>query len=47
MNKEMNRERHEWDSERSALQQEVATGKEHAKVCSCLLIQKFVVILFN
>ena len=47
MNKEMNRERHEWDSKQSALQLEVATGKENAKVCSCLLIQKFVVILFN
>ena len=27
--------RNQWDSERAALQLEVATGKEHAKVC-CL-----------
>ena len=26
-------ERHEWDSELAALQLQVATGKEHAKVC--------------
>ena len=37
MGEQLKRESKKWESENTALKLEIVTGKEHAKVCVCLL----------
>ncbi len=37
MDEQLKRESKKWETKNTALKLEVATGKEHVKVCVCLL----------
>ena len=47
MDEQLNRESKKWESEIAALKLEVATGKEYAKVCVCLLYPYYAYLVFH
>ena len=47
MDEQLKRESSEWQSEITALKLEVATGKEHAKVCVCILYPYYMYLVYH